>query len=237
MARNPRSVQNFKRSAHGREPVDKAVLRTGRRRDLVMNSDQCFEGINSVMRFPGRWGYVAGAFALALGGCNPGANLPMVQSPSSSAGYRLSTGDQIRIITFNEPGLSGEFGIDDSGYVALPLLGPIAAEGLTTRALAAKLSASLHEKNLLNDPSIVVEVVKYRPVFVLGEVQHPGPFPFVPHMTMLSAVALAGGYTPRAVKSRAEVIRTEDGATVKGRVEPDSVVEPGDIITVFERTF
>ena len=74
-----------------------------------------------------------------------------------SSGYRLSSGDQIRIITFNEPGLSGEFGIDDSGYVALPLLGTVSTEGLTTRELAAKLSAVLKERKLLNDPSVAVE--------------------------------------------------------------------------------
>jgi polysaccharide export outer membrane protein len=178
-----------------------------------------------------------------MSGCNPGADLPLAQSGSpggpggSGNSYTLSTGDQIRIITFNEPGLSGEFGIDDSGYVALPLIGPVAAEGMTTRGLAAKLTEALHQKNLLNDPSIVVEVVKYRPVFVLGEVQHPGPFPFVPHMTMLSAVALAGGFTPRAVKTRAEVVRSETGAAVKARLDPESPVQPGDVITVFERTF
>jgi polysaccharide export outer membrane protein len=174
---------------------------------------------------------------LMMAACEPGGDLPLVHPVDAGNGYTLSTGDQIRIITYSEPNLSGEFGIDDSGYVALPLLGTVAAEGLSTRALAAKLSQLLHEKNLLNNPSIVVEVVKYRPVFVLGEVQRPGPFPFVPHMTMLSAVALAGGFTPRAVKGRAEVVRTEAGTTIKGRLEPDSVVEPGDIITVFERTF
>jgi polysaccharide export outer membrane protein len=180
---------------------------------------------------------LATAVLLALSGCNPGADLPVLSSPGIGTGYRLSTGDEIRLITFNEQSLSGQFGIDDSGYVALPLLGPVKADGLTTRQLATTISETLRRNKLLSDPSVVVEVVKYRPVFVLGEVQHPGPFPFQPHMTMLSAVALAGGFTPRAVKSRAEVSRVEDQALVKGALEQNSNVEPGDIITVLERTF
>jgi polysaccharide export outer membrane protein len=152
-------------------------------------------------------------------------------------GYRLSTGDQVRLITFNEQSLSGDFTVDDSGYVAIPLLGPVHAQGLTTRELASKVAGELKARKFFVDPSIVVEVVKYRPVFVLGEVQHPGPFPYQPHMTLLSAVAMAGGFTPRAVKARAEVVRPEDGGTLKGGLDPDSAVAPGDIITVLERTF
>jgi polysaccharide export outer membrane protein len=178
-----------------------------------------------------------GAIVLLLAGCDPSKNLNVLESPGVTGGYTLSTGDQVRLIAYNEQSLSGEFAIDDSGYVALPLLGPVRAEGLTTQALADKVSNALKDKKLFVDPSIVVEIVKYRPVFVLGEVQHPGPFPYQPHMTLLSAVALAGGFTPRAVKSRADVIRPTDAGTVEGALEPRSNVAPGDIITVLERTF
>ena len=140
-----------------------------------------------------RASWLAAACLLMVAGCEPGADLPVLQSAAVSSGYKLSTGDQLRLITFNEQSLSGEFGIDDSGYIALPLLGPVQAEGLTTQALADKIEATLRQKKLFADPSVVVEVVKYRPIFVLGEVQRPGPFAFQPHMTMLAAVALAAG--------------------------------------------
>ncbi len=178
------------------------------------------------------------ALLLLLSACEPGANLPLLDSSAvNAAGYKLSTGDEIRLTTFGEQTLSGQFGIDDSGNVALPLLGPMPADGLTTRALAEEISDALRTRKLLNEPSVVVEVVKYRPVFVLGEVQRPGPFPYQPHMTMLSAVALAGGFTPRAVRSRAAVVRSGQGGTIEGRVERQSLIQPGDVMTVLERNF
>jgi len=178
------------------------------------------------------------ALFLLLSACAPGANLPLLDSSGiNAAGYKLSTGDEIRLTTFGEQNLSGEFGIDDSGNVALPLLGPMPADGLTTRALANEISDALRTRKLLTDPSVVVEVVKYRPVFVLGEVQHPGPFPYQPHMTMLSAVALAGGFTPRAVRNRASVVRSGPDGTIEGRVERQSLIQPGDVMTVLERNF
>lgn len=179
----------------------------------------------------------AAALALMLSACAPGANLPLLQSEGVEKGYRLSTGDQVRVITFGEQNLSGDFSIDDSGYISLPLLGPVRADGLDTHTLAANITDALRSHKLLADPSVVVEIVKYRPVFVLGEVQHAGPFPYQAHMTFLSAVALAGGFTPRAVKSRAEVVRSGPDGTVEGRLEPLSKVEPGDVITVLERNF
>ncbi len=179
------------------------------------------------------------ALLLTVAACEPGGNLPLLESSGVDSGYKLSTGDQVRLITFNEQTLSGNFSIDDSGYVALPLLGPMPANGMTTRALAKEIEDALRARKLLSEPSVVVEIVKYRPIFVLGEVKSPGPFAYEPHMTMLTAVALAGGFTPRAVKGRAEVVRTTTGAgaSVEGRLEPQSKVEPGDVITVLERNF
>jgi polysaccharide export outer membrane protein len=177
------------------------------------------------------------ALLLTVAACEPGGNLPLLESSGVDSGYKLSTGDEVRLITFNEPTLSGNFTIDDSGYVALPLLGPMPADGRTTRALATEIADALRTRKLLSQPSVVVEVVKYRPIFVLGEVKSPGPFPYQPHMTMLTAVALAGGFTPRAVKSRAEVVRSGPGASVDGKLEPQSKVEPGDVITILERNF
>ncbi len=177
------------------------------------------------------------AMVLLLAGCEPGADLPLLQSADIGQGYRLGSGDEVRITTFGEKDLSGDFSVDDSGFVSLPLAGPLKAEGLTTRGLSDEIGHTLRAKNLLSDPNVVVEVVKYRPIFVLGEVQRPGPYPYQVRMTFLNAVALAGGFTPRAVKGHATVVRTAASGTEKGRIDQLSQVEPGDVITVEERNF
>lgn len=172
-----------------------------------------------------------------ISSCEPGANLPNLQTPAASGGYRLGNGDQVRVITFGEQTLTGQFSIDDGGMIALPLLGPMPADGLTTHALADEISTALRARKLIADPSVVVEVATYRPIYVLGEVQHPGQFPYRPHMTMLTAVALAGGFTPRAVESRASVVRFAGDRTVEGRLDRESQLAPGDVVTIFERNF
>ena len=177
------------------------------------------------------------ALLALLSACAPDAGLQPLPPPASNTAYRLGSGDQVRVTTFDETGLTGQFTVDDSGNIAMPLLGPVSADGLTTTALAHKIATTLKDRKLLADPNVVVEVVKYRPIFVLGEVQHPGPYPFQPHMTLLSAVALAGGFTPRAVEDRASVVRSDSAGTIEGRVERQSQLEPGDVVTVLERNF
>jgi polysaccharide export outer membrane protein len=174
---------------------------------------------------------------LALSACEPGANLQPLEAPPANAPYQLSAGDQVRLITFDEQALSGQFTIDDSGNIALPLLGTLPADGLTTHQLADAISSALRSRKLLADPSVVVEVVKYRPIFVLGEVQHPGPYAYQPHTTLLSAVALAGGFTPRAVRDRAAVLRAGRTGSTEGTVGREGPIEPGDVVTIFERNF
>jgi polysaccharide export outer membrane protein len=153
----------------------------------------------------------------ALGACQ--ASLPLLPTETVGKTYQLGTGDQVRITTFGEKDLSGEFRVDDSGYVALPLIGPVTAEGLTTRELSEAVKHTLQTKHLVTDPSVVVEVVQYRPIFVLGEVQHPGPYPYQARMTFLNAVALAGGFTPRSIKNDATVVRTTPHGVLKGRID------------------
>jgi polysaccharide export outer membrane protein len=121
--------------------------------------------------------------------------------------------------------------------VALPLIGTIQATGLTTDALATRVSDALQRANLLKAPSVVAEIVTYRPIFVLGEVSKPGQYAYQPGMTVVTAAAVAGGFTYRAVDDYASVVRTLDGIAVEGKATRQSFVQPGDVITIFERRF
>jgi polysaccharide export outer membrane protein len=175
--------------------------------------------------------------AIALGGCSPGANLALLPPPADGA-YHLGPGDQVRIITYDELQLSNTFTVADDGRIAFPLVGTIQAAGLTPDAFAASIASTLQTGKLVNQPSVSVEVATYRPVSVLGEVNHPGQYPYQPGMTTLDAVALAGGFTYRAVTGYAEDWRSNNStAAVQGKVNPGSALEPGDVITVFERYF
>jgi polysaccharide export outer membrane protein len=99
------------------------------------------------------------------------------------------------------------------------------------------MMAELKHRGLLQKPSVSVEISAYRPFFVLGEVTKPGPYPYQPDMSVVTAVAVAGGYTYRAVKSRASITRNVDGHTITGQATPETRVEPGDVINIFERSF
>ena len=174
--------------------------------------------------------------ALSLAACTPGSGLTPVAEYKPDV-YRLGGGDRIRVITFGEEQLTGEFRVDDTGRIALPLLGSVKAEGLTPEQLDGVIADGLTRRKLLRDPSVAVEVVAYRPVFVLGEVAKPGQYPYQPGMTMQTTVAVAGGYTYRGVQDYASVVRSNGGQATEGLVRPSSFVALGDVIKVYERRF
>jgi polysaccharide export outer membrane protein len=169
-------------------------------------------------------------------GCAPGRGLPELPSAAPGA-YRLGPGDVVRLITFGEDSLTGEFRVSDSGMIALPLIGGVPAEGLSPDALASRVGKALVQANILRSPSVSAEVIAYRPIFVLGEVSKSGQYPYQPGMTVVTAVAVAGGFTYRAIQDYASVVRTQDGVTIEGKASRQSFVQPGDVITVFERKF
>jgi polysaccharide export outer membrane protein len=174
---------------------------------------------------------------LACAGCGgPGSGLPLLQNPDQES-YRLGAGDQVRIIVVGEDNLTGEFRVNDSGNIALPLVGAVHAEGLTSGGLETAVAAALRRGKLISNPSVAVEIIAYRPIYVLGEVNKPGQYPYQPGMTVVTAVAVAGGFTYRAVEGYAAVVRTVDGTAVEGKANRQSFVQPGDVITVFERRF
>jgi polysaccharide export outer membrane protein len=175
-------------------------------------------------------------FCLPFAACAPGRELPPLP-PTEPAVYRLGAGDVVRLITFGEDTLTGEFRVSDSGTIALPLIGVLPAAGLTPDVLGQTVGQALVKANLLLAPSVSVEVITYRPIFVLGEVAKPGEYPYQPGMTVVTAAAVAGGFTYRAIDDYAAVVRTRDGVAVEGKATRQTFVQPGDVITIFERRF
>lgn len=150
--------------------------------------------------------------------------------------YKLGTGDRVRVIVFNEEDLSGEFEVDSTGALALPLIGNISARGLTLREFETAVADALRD-GYLKDPRVNVEVLNFRPFYIIGEVENGGEYDFVPEMTVLNAVALAGGYTYRADDRRVFVTKAGTNTEVEHRMESGIKVLPGDIIRVPERFF
>jgi polysaccharide export outer membrane protein len=180
-------------------------------------------------------GILAAVVTILLGvsGCT---DLPPL--PQGDPGpYRLDAGDQIRVITYGDERLSGTFRIGDGGTVEFPLVGPVAARGLTAEELEGKLASDLRARQLMEHPSVSVQVEQYRPVFILGEVSRPGRYPYEPGMTVLTVVAAAGGYTYRAARSQAVIEREIGHSATQGLVPMTAPVEPADVITIRERYF
>ena len=169
-------------------------------------------------------------------GCSPGADLAKAPAYNPTV-YRLGVDDQVRIVAYGDDQISKDYRISGNGTISIPLIGNVAAEGETSEALADIIAAALKSKQIMRNPSVTVQVTAYRPITVLGEVVKPGQFPYQPGMTMLTAVAAAGGFTYRAVESRAYVIRQEGESNVVGRLEPQDYVKPGDVMKIYQRVF
>jgi polysaccharide biosynthesis/export protein len=152
----------------------------------------------------------------------------------SDAPYRLGAGDTLQIIVFGEADFSGTFRVSDSGAVAMPLIGAVPADGLTVEQFQKVLLKRLDEK-ALRAPDVTISVSQYRSFYVLGEVKTPGPYAYVPNMTVLTAVAMAGGFTYRAAAEEISVTRSAQGKPVESRATRESKVLPGDVVYVFER--
>ena len=191
-------------------------------------------------------GWVAACgVALLLAACAgssgppPTPPLPPVSGGASAdlvtSTYRLGSGDRVKITVFRHEDLSGEFALDGAGNFAMPLIGEIQAYGLTTRELEARLQQKLQDGYLV-EPQVSVEVLNYRPFYILGEVKTPGAYPYVNGITVLNAVALAGGFSYRAKQS--DFLLQRGGSNSgSNEVQGDAALLPGDIVTVQERFF
>jgi polysaccharide export outer membrane protein len=165
---------------------------------------------------------------------NAYAAAPVAASRETS--YHLDAGDKLRVVVFGQEGLTNTYAIDAGGAITMPLIGAVAARGRTPAGLAAEISAKLRN-GYIRDPSVAVEVETYRPFFILGEVAAPGQYPYVPNMSVESAVAIAGGFSPRA--KRDAVTLTHRDASGSGRfiVPLGTQLSPGDTVLVGERWF
>lgn len=173
---------------------------------------------------------------LMLAGCSgyrpaPNAFHEMLKQP-----YRLGEGDRVRVTVFEQDGLTNTYNVDQSGYIAFPLVGSVPARGHTAKQLEATLATKLRD-GYLRDPDVSVEVDRYRPIFVMGEVGSAGQYSYVPGLTVQRAVAIAGGFSPRANQSNVDVTRTIDGKVMTGRVSISDPLLPGDTLFVRERLF
>jgi protein involved in polysaccharide export with SLBB domain len=161
--------------------------------------------------------------------------VPATASVADSV-YKLDTGDKLRVIVFGEMDLGGEYEVDGSGYVSLPLIGQLKAGGLAVGEFETTMKAAL-EDGYLRNARVSVEVINYRPFYILGQVNKPGEYPYVNGMSVLNAVAVAGGYTYRANESTVYIRRRGAAEETLARSDQTTRVQPGDIITVRERFF
>jgi polysaccharide export outer membrane protein len=150
--------------------------------------------------------------------------------------FTLDSGDRLRIVVFGQQNLTNTYAVDAGGRIAMPLIGSVNARGLTPQELAQSIAAALR-RGFMRDPSVSAEIVSYRPFFILGEVNNPGQYPYVAHMTVETAVAIAGGYSPRGSKDDVSISRTVHGVTSRFRAPLTFKIRPGDTIRVKERWF
>ena len=178
---------------------------------------------------------------LAFNGCASGPvpypqNVDAAQTrPLRAPGpYALGANDQLHVQVYNEPTITGDYVVDGSGFLSIPMAGRIRAAGLTTEQLERRLTAKLNS-GILKDARVNIQVGNYAPFYIRGEVKKPGEFPYRPGLTLGDAVALAGGYTYRADESKAYVRPAGASTEIVRPLDVDPSISPGDNIRIPER--
>jgi polysaccharide export outer membrane protein len=152
------------------------------------------------------------------------------------AAYRLDAGDRLRVVVYGQEGLTNTYAIDAGGSITMPLIGAVPARGRTPAGLAAEIGRRLRN-GYIRAPSVAVEIDSYRPFFILGEVAAPGQYPYVPNMSVESAVAIAGGFSPRARRDTVTLTHTDGSGPMRTVVPLGTPLGPGDTVMVGERWF
>ena len=160
----------------------------------------------------------------------------VMEPEAETNSYQLDSGDKLRVVVFGQEGLTASYSVDTSGNITLPLIGAVRARGVSTAGLQQAIAAKLRN-GYVREPHVAVEVEAYRPFFILGEVTLPGQYPYVPNMTVESAVAIAGGFPPRAKRDVVTITHTENGGSMRAVVPLGTPLNPGDTVFVGERWF
>lgn len=174
------------------------------------------------------------ALMLPLSAC--ATTRPATYLVETKGPYQLDTGDTVRVAVYGDAELSTTYKVDDSGSVAFPLVGPVQVRGQTTATASARIAAAL-ANGYMRNPDVAVEVAEYRPFFIQGEIGTPGQFPYVYGMTVRAAISTAGGFSDTADRNKAVVYRRQGSEMVRGAVDLDFPIYPGDTVVIQERWF
>jgi polysaccharide export outer membrane protein len=166
----------------------------------------------------------------------PAAYAAAPEPAAYDTSYKLDAGDKLRFVVYGQEGLTNSYAIDAGGSITMPLIGAVHARGRTPAGLAAEITAKLRN-GYIREPSVAVEIESYRPFFILGEVAAPGQYPYVPNMSVESAVAIAGGFSPRARRDVVTLTHTDGSGSMRVAVPLGTAVSPGDTVLVGERWF
>ncbi|HEY0942044.1 MAG TPA: polysaccharide biosynthesis/export family protein, partial [Steroidobacter sp.] len=158
------------------------------------------------------------------------------QAAASADSYVLGPNDRIRLKVYGEPDITGEYEINSAGQVSIPLAGHIRAAGSTTRQLEKSIASAL-AKGIVRDPRVNVDIAQYRPYYILGEVKKSGEYPYRLGLTVMDAVASAGGFTYRANENKVFLRRAGAGVEETHALDAPVLVYPGDNIRIPERYF
>jgi len=192
-------------------------------RTILLRHVLCILAMAAVLCCAVGFGTISAAFAET--------GLQQDELDKSGDAYRLDTGDKVRVIVFGQDDLGGQFQIDDSGFIRLPLIGQLNAAGLSPQELEGRIAAALAD-GYLNNPRVSVEVTDYRPFYIIGEVNKPGQYAYVNDMTALNAIALGGGYTVKASDSKVYVRRDGQKEEIELPADSTTKIHPGDVVRV-----
>ena len=170
------------------------------------------------------------------GGAAISASTAQRDATAPQSAYRLDVADKVRLIVFNEPTLSGEFTVNSDGLLSIPLVGDIKVRGLSTAEAISEITKKFAD-GYLRDPKVSMDVLTYRPFYILGEVTKPGEYPYSNGLTVMNAVATASGFTYRANKGNVFIKHAGESKENKYKITPDLAVMPGDTVRVGERYF
>tara|TARA_A100001391_G_scaffold188957_2_gene159992 strand:+ start:72479 stop:73021 length:543 start_codon:yes stop_codon:yes gene_type:complete len=172
-----------------------------------------------------------------LGGCASGiGDLPPLESVAAPE-LRLAPGDKVRIAVQDLDSMDGDYIIDETGSVSLPLVNQVEVAGLSYVQMQNAIADRLIEVDVLKNPNVTVQPLELRPVYIMGEVRSPGEYAFRQGLTVFAAVSMAGGYTYRAKTGEVVVTRSIGDEQTTGIATEDSPILPGDRIRVYERWF